>query len=1058
MRSADYINNLWSNGGPFTGEEGKPHSRVYVQDPWDTDDIAVKDGDEDHIIHPTWTTSTGNYKSRGLPLRWYQKADNSQNMREVPNLKSVEIDRSNDNDAATCSITVSNQWMHNNGDVPVEQRAAGNQSLRGFFTPSRGQYPEEQVRWGHEANEWENVFTPNTILRTYQGYGGHSKSLEDCLTDGNLILTGVWLIDTVNLGSGGDLRIECRDMAKLLIDQQLYPPLVPAKKYPLTYYRYVYDNFRIKAAAKTVTSTSTVRVTRGDKRCVFRDSEVDRWYPQGATGSRISSGGFVLHGHQGRHAIDRNTGTYYLGVGNNGADRNFSVMWWEASCGEYIDAVYMHPWAGNYTMYISVMENGKWQGSSTIPYNESELYGGQSYVVDTGADIPYVKRYGVPWEKGQEYKLPRYYKAERVRITFRHLTYSGIGPWMYRGGIREVRLRSTQTTTVTTGTQSRTVAPFFWAADSLRDPSDLNRTGYVTCSQMGQIDAFGDCRVYAKTGGNDPTSADVYWIRLTSTGDGYWVLRKDGAVTCYGNAGYFGSPKDLGIGNTGGGDAIQGKWQFIAPTPTNQGYWCVAVDGRIRAFGDATNFASNLPGFVYGSNRYIAGGYSLKEGQGFYAVATNGVVYAMGAATHHGNWTGTADEALATCVPNMDGTGYWLMKSGGDIQAKGACSHFGEELTTSVDNPLEVFDQLMATASDDGYWILRGIGNIYAFGDAQFFGSPLPGSTGQIRRDGNYKDYADIIKDLAMWSGFLLFDEDLPDNAAPFVYGNIESTGSFSPEPLPDDLFDKKPPVDAMTALKEAVGYLLFVDDEGGLRFESPNFWSYGNWVQSTGQKVYEVPEIDERVNLFDYTASRNDESLRSLIIISSEDPNDAGDTTITTKIVPQTANGLKGLLKPAMWVNGWFQDAEEQKVMAELIALHIWFTQRLGQTTAVANPAIQINDQVRIYERTTAEVFLHYVRGIHTSHDLESGQYTMTLTTHWLGTGEDWAITDSPEYNESDDHFVISPHLVTWLKNQAGNDAEFSLGFPTTDPAFKAIDPMGVGGDDSTSKSGPEE
>jgi hypothetical protein len=116
----------------------------------------------------------GNHVSRGVPIRWYQKADVSQNIRLVPNLENVNIDRSVDNDVATCEITLTNQWMYANGAAPV---GGGNRELRGFFTPNRGQQPEAQARWGHEANEWENVFTPNTILRTYQGIGGHAKSL-----------------------------------------------------------------------------------------------------------------------------------------------------------------------------------------------------------------------------------------------------------------------------------------------------------------------------------------------------------------------------------------------------------------------------------------------------------------------------------------------------------------------------------------------------------------------------------------------------------------------------------------------------------------------------------------------------------------------------------------------------------------------------------------------------------------------------------------------------------------------------------------------------------------
>lgn len=1055
MRENQYIAGLWANGGPFVGDEGKPHTRVTVQLPW-TGDPAVKVGDEDHVIHPSW--DAGLMKARGTPIRWYQKEDNSQEEVELPNIKSVSIDRSIDSDAATCDIVMYNQWMFNNGAVTDGLEDQGNRALTGYFTFSRGQSSEAQARWGHEANDWEDVLVPNAILRTYQGYGGHSKTLVEAVTDENIMLTGVWLIDEVRINTDGTLSIRCRDMAKLLVDQQLYPPLVPSYKYPLTYYRYVYENFTVKAASKTVSSSTTVNVTAGDKRCVFVDSEVDRWYPQSGPGSDLDTGGFLLHGHKGAHSIDGNTGTYYLGVGNAGPNRDFSVMWIEFSCGEFINSVYMHPWAGHYEMYISIKENGVWQGSSSVPYDESELYGNQPYVVDTGADIPYVKKYGVPWEKGQTYTLPRYYKADRVRISFRNLQYSGLGPWMYRGGIREVRLRASSSTTITTTGAAQTYPPIFWAGASIRNPSNLNQVGYITVSRFNQVDAFGDCRVYPTSGGsNAPTSADVYWISLTTDATGYWIMHSDGAVHAHGSAVYYGSPKDLGIGTSGGQAKIGGYWQCILPTTTNLGYWCISVDGRIRAFGDAADVGSNIPGFVFDSeDNWISGGGQTLHADGFLVCSTDGSVYAFGAATDLGDWSGAMVGDLACVQPTMDGSGYWLMTTAGVVQTKGTAVDFGEQVDPDDTDLAKTYDQILPTPSDDGYWMFKLTGPIIPFGDAfdYIFGSPLPGSTGQIRKDGNYTDYADIIKDLALWSGFYLYSETL-DSIFPDVFGNIENTGSYSSEPLPDEIFDKRPVIDAMTQIKEAVGYLLYVDDEGGLRFESPNFWSFGNNIQETGERVYDVPEVDEMVNLYQYGVSKNDESLRSLIIISSEDPNDAGDTTVTTKIAPQTAQGLKGLLKPAMWVNGWFQDAEEQRIMAELISLHIWFAQRIGQIECQANPCIQINDQVRIYERQTAEVNLHYVRGVNTLHDLDSGSYKMTLTTHWLGSGEDWVITDDPDYVEEQNFFVVSPQLILFLENQA-QQTDFLLGSINTDLTYKGIDPNGLDGPPDAG-SGPE-
>lgn len=213
MRDAPYINDLWAAGGPFTGMGGKPHTIVTVQRPWSASDPHVRDGDEDHVIHPT--RIAGNARSRGVPLRWFQKENNSQVEEIVPNVKSVSIDRSIDTAASSCTIQLYNQWMYDHGAVPADKQGDGNRHLSGFFTPTRGQYPDANVRWGHETNGWEDTLVPNAILRTYQGYGGHDKTLEECLIDGNLILTGIWLVDEVSITTDGMFELKCRDTGKV---------------------------------------------------------------------------------------------------------------------------------------------------------------------------------------------------------------------------------------------------------------------------------------------------------------------------------------------------------------------------------------------------------------------------------------------------------------------------------------------------------------------------------------------------------------------------------------------------------------------------------------------------------------------------------------------------------------------------------------------------------------------------------------------------------------------------------------------------------------------------
>ncbi|HYH50323.1 MAG TPA: hypothetical protein VEG38_12330 [Acidimicrobiia bacterium] len=77
--------------------------------------------------------------------------------------------------------------------------------------------------------------------------------------------------------------------------------------------------------------------------------------------------------------------------------------------------------------------------------------------------------------------------------------------------------------------------------------------------------------------GSDSASAD------TPSGDGYWLVSKDGGVFAYGDAGFFGSL---------GGQKLNKPITDIIPTPTGQGYWLVAEDGGVFSFGDAKFFGS----------------------------------------------------------------------------------------------------------------------------------------------------------------------------------------------------------------------------------------------------------------------------------------------------------------------------------------------------------------------------------------------------------------------------------------------------------------------------------
>jgi len=71
-------------------------------------------------------------------------------------------------------------------------------------------------------------------------------------------------------------------------------------------------------------------------------------------------------------------------------------------------------------------------------------------------------------------------------------------------------------------------------------------------------------------------------MAATSDGGGYWFVASDGGVFAYGDAGFFGS-----MGAKHLNEPIVG----MASTPDDGGYWLVASDGGIFAFGDASSTA-----------------------------------------------------------------------------------------------------------------------------------------------------------------------------------------------------------------------------------------------------------------------------------------------------------------------------------------------------------------------------------------------------------------------------------------------------------------------------------
>jgi hypothetical protein len=86
--------------------------------------------------------------------------------------------------------------------------------------------------------------------------------------------------------------------------------------------------------------------------------------------------------------------------------------------------------------------------------------------------------------------------------------------------------------------------------------------------------------------GLSPRLAHATRIAQVGGGAGYWLVASDGGVFAFGNAQYYGSMA---------GKSLNSPITGIVPTSDGKGYWLVAQDGGVFSFGDAT-FAGSLGG------------------------------------------------------------------------------------------------------------------------------------------------------------------------------------------------------------------------------------------------------------------------------------------------------------------------------------------------------------------------------------------------------------------------------------------------------------------------------
>jgi hypothetical protein len=235
--------------------------------------------------------------------------------------------------------------------------------------------------------------------------------------------------------------------------------------------------------------------------------------------------------------------------------------------------------------------------------------------------------------------------------------------------------------------------------------------GYWLATRLGDVLAAGASRhlgSFATTGKN-PLAA----IAATSDGNGYWVVAADGMVRAFGDAHYYGGLLKLKVHVD---DIVA-----IEPTPDNRGYWLVGRDGGLFAFGDAV-----YKGSLVAEHRHVADVVGMASVPGGYLVATSGGgVFSFGKAHFYGSLAERKAHVgdIKAIVSEPGGTGYLLVGAHGSVYTFGSGAHFYGSLPAEHVGASDIVG-IALTPDHLGYFLAGANGAVYGFGDAHARPSP----------------------------------------------------------------------------------------------------------------------------------------------------------------------------------------------------------------------------------------------------------------------------------------------------------------------------------------------
>ena len=243
--------------------------------------------------------------------------------------------------------------------------------------------------------------------------------------------------------------------------------------------------------------------------------------------------------------------------------------------------------------------------------------------------------------------------------------------------------------------------------------------GYWLVGSDGGIFSFGAAGFHGSMGGI-PLQRPVVGITPTVSRNGYWLVASDGGIFAFGDAAYYGSIPGVGLHPAGSGqpDSLDAPIVGMVPSSTGHGYFMVASDGGVFAFGDA-RFAGSCPG-IGGCDGAAVAVMPDSTGNGYWLVTNLGAVYAFGDADNYGE-APPQSSAVVDAVATPDRHGYWVLYANGAVFGFGDAEGMGAPV--GYVNSFNPAAAIFPTADGKGYWVAAARGDVFSYGDALFMGS-----------------------------------------------------------------------------------------------------------------------------------------------------------------------------------------------------------------------------------------------------------------------------------------------------------------------------------------------